>query len=387
MENPLKCPNCSDFRVLEIVGTRIEKDNKMVGFKIPFYVCKTCGNRYPLKQKEYYTEIADTVFTELKTGEFKAFTNKYLGLRFQHYDHLDFKYSSEDYYYIPGLYRSENDGFLTPVFFNKDVLIYYNNHPDYSVRLTSFSSGNIFYKDTPFFSHGFGINRNDKIFMWLGDLSEDFKEINREKHLMRFRASNEESDHDVYSKFYLSQIPTNLEDAFQESDNESLIFKLKNKFDLIINKNDKIIISKIDIHKLSCNYKPPLLNEKEQIFNSYTNLNIYLVENLQKKEMKGILKTIVEDNLDELQEIKTLQLFLKEIYRVSDIDKIISPLYVLNDLRQLNSHLSNKSFEEKYNYCKSRLSLPLDCSDYELYRKLISELIMFYEVIIEKVSS
>ena len=197
------------------------------------------------------------------------------------------------------------------------------------------------------------------------------------------------SDHDIYSKFYISQIPTNLEDAFQQSDNEIQILELKNKFDLLIQNKIDIVLSKINIDELSNYYKPPILNEKKQIFNSYNNLNIYIVENLQKDEMKEQLEQAGHSSVEikDLQEIKTFQLFLKEILNMKNIDKIISPLYVLNDLRQLNSHLSIKSFKKKYNYCKSRLSLSEDCNDFEVYKQLISKLIEFYKVIIEKVSS
>lgn len=216
MKNPLICPECSDFRYLKIDGVRFEKDDKSIGIKVPFFKCTTCENKEPLKSQVYYQNIADKYYDQLEPGEFTSVKFNYEDKKFEHYDHLGFEYSSEDYFLIPGLYRGENDGYLTPVFFDKDVLLYYNNHPDYSVRLSSFSSGNIYYKDEPMFGWGFGINRSGKVFKWLGDLNEDFEEANMKSHLKRFQASNVESDHDIYSKFYLSQIPSSQNDAFQQ---------------------------------------------------------------------------------------------------------------------------------------------------------------------------
>ena len=36
---------------------------------------------------------------------------------------VPFKYDSDDYHYLPGLERAHDVGFLTPVFFNKEVLL------------------------------------------------------------------------------------------------------------------------------------------------------------------------------------------------------------------------------------------------------------------------
>ena len=74
------------------------------------------------------------------------------------------------------------------------------------------------------FERGFGINRYGKLFKWLGDLDRDFKEENMKPHLKRFQASNVPSDHEIVSKFYLSQNPFSPSDAFQSSDNETRLF-------------------------------------------------------------------------------------------------------------------------------------------------------------------
>jgi len=83
------------------------------------------------------------------------------------FTHVHFIYSADDYRYIPGLKRPWNKGFLTPVFFNKAVLLKYDASPDYEVKFASTTYGTIYGKG---FYISFGINKNGKVIMWLGDL-------------------------------------------------------------------------------------------------------------------------------------------------------------------------------------------------------------------------
>ena len=137
------------------------------------------------------------------------------------------------------------------------------------------------------FGSGFGINRNGKIFKWLGDLNDDFKDSAMVPHLKRFQASNIDSDHDIYSKFYLSQNPFSMEDAFQDSDNELKIFALKDELDILFKNNFNFSLTKVVINDLFDFYKPPILEEKEQIFNAYISLNKLLIENIQTAFIKN----------------------------------------------------------------------------------------------------
>lgn len=387
--HPMKCPNCSDFRTLQIDGVRFEKDKKTVGIKIPFFRCPNCGKKDPLKPREFYDELAEKTYNGLKAGEFTSISFKYENEKFKRFDHLGFKYSSEDYYLIPGLYREFDIGYLCPVFFDKDLLLYYNNHPDYSVKFYSFSSGNIYYKGESMFSWGFGINRNGKIFKWLGDLNDDFKDSEMVPHLKRFQASNIDSDHDIYSKFYLSQNPFSIEDAFQDSDNEVKIFALKDEVDILFKNNFNFSLTKIVIDDLFDFYKPPILEEKEQIFNAYISLNKLLVENIQTALLKNRL---IENGADrkksnELGSIKTLEKFLSDIIKIQDSSNLISPLFVLSDLRQLQGHFSDTSFMEKYQFCKERLGLDEHVTHFDVYQKLIVRLVEFYNNLIVKIKA
>lgn len=353
--HPLKCPECSDFTFLVIKYVRFEQDNKGVDYNVPFFECKKCNYSKPLKPLREWKKMAEDDRKKLGDGEFVRMLFPYEGKRFQQYDHLDFTYDSTDYYLIPGL--SGNDGSLTPVFFDRDLLLFYNSHPDYSVKLYSFSSGNIYYKGEALFNWGFGINRSGKIFKWIGDLNDDFEDEKMKSHLKRFQASNIESDHDIVSKFYFSQIPFSEGDMFQKSDNEYRLFKVKNNFDENVNKKYGFKLFKLDIKNLTGYYKHPILEEKDQIFSAYLSLNKYIIENIEQGLLRNFLvqNGLSEKGLKELGSLKLMESFITNILKIPDANSIISPLYVLNDLRQLHSHMSDTSFDKRYESCKQRL--------------------------------
>jgi hypothetical protein len=193
MKHPLECPKCGDFKYLEYSGIRFQNGQKNIEIQTPSIICKSCSDKseiIPHEElstfvKELFLTMDDDEFIELPLHEILPKLNK--ENVFAHYANLELEYDPRDYYLIPGIYREQDDGALTPVFFDKDILLYYNNHPSYSVKLHSFSSGNIYYKVEKLFSWGFGINRNSKIFMWLGDLADDFEDDDMKPHLKRFQ--------------------------------------------------------------------------------------------------------------------------------------------------------------------------------------------------------
>lgn len=398
MKHPLKCSNCEEYRFIEYEGVRFENPEQKKGFgvKIPFFVCKNCGQRESILPRDRFLKFRYEMLPSIKDGEFFDMPLKYIfskldsEKRYKQFDHLEFKYDSRDHYIIPGLYRDWDDGYLTPVFFDKDLLLYYNGHPDYSVKFTSFSSCNIYHKGERMFEWGFGINRYGKLFKWLGDLDRDFDNDEMKPHLKRFQASNIDSDHEIFSKFYLSQNPFSPSDAFQDSDNESRLFALKNDFNIEIRKKYGVEITKLEIEQLAEYYKPPIMEEREQVFSSFLSLNKYFIENLQTDSLRDIL---LSNGLDEndlkkdgkkLGSLKIFTLFIQHILKKENADELISPLFVLNDLRQLHGHLSDSSFEERYNYCKERLELPNTATDLDVFKKLVTKLILFYQNLIEK---
>lgn len=215
--NPLQCPTCREYRYLVFREAKFRAPvNRAVTLTVPLYECRVCKKADPFKPWKDIASDAKMLLTEkVQDNEAHAFSHGFENKRFNAYNDLRFKYDTQDYYFIPGLSRPWDDGYLTPVFFNIDLLLHYNNHPNYRVKLPSFSTVDIYAKNgEALIDHGFGINRNGNLFAWLGDLHKVLSLTKNKEHLHRFRASNIDSDHEVVSDFYFQQI----EAQFTESD-------------------------------------------------------------------------------------------------------------------------------------------------------------------------
>ena len=132
---------------------------------------------------------------------------------------VPFKYDHDDYKYVPGLKRPWNNGFLTPVFFKKDVLIMYDKHPTYRLTFISTTYGHVCKGDD--FSIPFGLNKNGNIIMWLGDIA-----TLPEQEQYYLLSQNIESDHSIGCEFYDAQI----ECIFTKASKEDELFKIRSKF-------------------------------------------------------------------------------------------------------------------------------------------------------------
>lgn len=400
-EDILKCKICGNYKYIEYEKVLFDNAEEEKGFtiEIPLWICKTCNQRESILPKEPYFNFRDKILPKIKKGNLHTLPLKsifpYLDTdkKFSQFEHLGFQYDPRDYYLIPGLYREwkSDKGYLTPVFFDKDLLLYYNGHPDYSVKFSSFSSCNIYYKGEKMFRWGFGVNRSGRLFKWLGDLNDDFTDTSMGSHLKRFQASNIASDHDVVSKFYLSQNPYSINDVFQQSDNEMKLFELKNHFSQEIKKKFGVELTKIDVEKLLDYYKSPIMNEREQIFSAYLSLDKYFIENLQEQSLRELLlkhglseNTLQQKDGTKLKGLKLFTLFIQHILNKQQADEMITPLFVLHDLRQLHGHLNDTSFENKYISCKNRLGLQINSTDINVHKILVMKMIEFYQSIIEK---
>ncbi|PZR16201.1 MAG: hypothetical protein DI539_17880, partial [Flavobacterium psychrophilum] len=390
--NPLRCPNCDDYRYLRIkkYGFKTEDEKSGIGLKIPFYDCDRCSISIPIALNgeilfgrdaiSYYQEKTAEIFPELKEGEFVELRTPFEGKKFEAYDTMGFTYDSQDYYYIPGLYRSFDEGFLCPVFFDKELLLYYNNHPEYRVVFASYSRLHIFDKNGDrIIFHGFGINRDGLIVCWLGDLDKEFKKSKNERHKKIFLAFNEASNHDIVSDYYFNQIEAN----FMEPDNEGQLFELRNAFDSAVIFKGGENITHIDLAKVIDEYKHPVINESDQINSSYIKLNSLLIESFSIENLKKlILQTSIKPS--EIKGLKGLKLFEKFVInylKIEDGNMVVSPLYVLYDLRVLAGHIKDSKYDEKVKSCKLRLNLSESATEMEVYNCLIQKLIDMYKIL------
>lgn len=136
---------------------------------------------------------------------------------------VNFKYDARDCKFIPGLQSSfAKEGFFTPVFFDKKVLHKYLSFDEYRVDIAGNTYRTIFHKDD--WTLNSGINRNGKVFCWLGDLGEI-----PQKERQYLLSENVDSDHDVASEFYAAT----REAEFAELSNESQLLKARSEFEAL----------------------------------------------------------------------------------------------------------------------------------------------------------
>lgn len=283
---------------------------------------------------------------------------------------VEFLYDSDDYEYIPGLERPNDTGFLTPVFFKKEALVKYQSRPEYAVRFGSRTYGEII-KGTEY-SIAFGINRNHRLIMWLGDIAglpED------EQHYLR--SENIHSDHDIGSEFYDGQI----EVQFTEPPPEDLLIAARKEFlDHVQQKfGSKLDHLSVEIIESIRGLTPPVVETEDELGRVIRLLNQIVVESINN----GVLGTFLSRRSGEPVSpgsLKRLQKLFEIEYPNADIHSILSPFFVLYDLRVLASHLIPQAKkEEEWNYACERLGIPKTATRIELYNELVRKLTASYK--------
>ena len=151
--------------------------------------------------------------------------------RFEWAEDADYKYDSRDLS-IPGLGidldPTHPEGFSCPVFFDRKVLGIFYNDSDYELDFFSESYGTIAEKGTGGYQYEwnipFGINKNDKVILFLGDLDEIDKD---DRAVLWLKSYNIPSDHCIVdTELYQAQLNC----VFSEPIIEKRIISLRNLF-------------------------------------------------------------------------------------------------------------------------------------------------------------
>jgi len=288
---------------------------------------------------------------------------------------VDFKFDKEDCYKMQGLYRSEsNKPFLAPVFFEKECLIKYFYSPKYRCELCSETYGTIYYDG---FYISFGINKNGKVIMWLGDLEK----LPENEQIYLF-SHNIDSDHDIASEFYEAQINATFTDPIKEAE----LLLQKSKINKISSEKLGFRIFQTEhrdtdeILSQCSKYKSILINREDDFKRFVSEWNEILIEDISKEDF---IKYFKSKNIEIKKGLMTIKLFerlIKEVLKIKD--NIILPYYVLNDLRLWADH---KGCEKKFKDSLERLSLnEKESNNYKLiYDTLIEKIRDFQRNIIE----
>ena len=288
--------------------------------------------------------------------------------RYQYSEGFNFKYSSIDYEYIPGLQRQWNEGFLTPVYFEISVLNKYSQNPEYELDLFSSTYGTISFKDE--WSIEFGVNKDKLVIMWLGDI-----DALPEEEQYYLRSENTESVHCIHSEFYNAQI----EVEWAEPSVESRVFELRSKLSASANKAHGKPLYMLDgeVSEVISNLDKPVFWEDKHVSPVIESLNRIFVESINSSGIKSILKDQnTELDVKNKKGLKILSMYLEHTLSKQNVDQLMSPFFVLYDFRVLVCHLrSNESRVDLLARINERLGLEKDNQSYEkIYDMLFVEM-------------
>lgn len=300
--------------------------------------------------------------------------------RYPYASSFNFLYSQVDYEYIPGLARPWNEGFLTPVFFNLSILNKYSQHPEYELDLFSESYGNI--RKGSDWSIAFGINKNNKVIMWLGDI--DTLPDNEKYYL---RSENIDSDHNIHSEFYDAQIDV----EWSSPSKQSALFHYRRDLKELISKKINIDLYMLDgeVSKVIENLHRPIFWEDKHVGPVIESFNRIFVESLNISKVKADVSVVAPSvDLKGKGSLKVFESWLQNRLNLEGCTEVMCPFYVLYDFRIITCHLqSEESHTEKLTSINKRLGLSEDnLSNEMIYDALIDSLSRSYSEIIDAAS-
>lgn len=342
---------------------------------LPVLRCPACGKENLPDRSRLAIIDAHKRALDAREDEFNANRRK-LEKTFG-FTSVPFLYDPDDYFYIPGLVRPWDEGFLTPVFFNRGVLLKYDNAPGYRVRFASTTYGQI---DTGGDYISFGINRNGHVVMWLGDIA---KLPRSEQYYLR--SENVPSDHSIGSEFYEGQI----ECVFTDRSREDELFKLRSEFieACFLRFGEKIAHLDTEVVDLAIGFNPPVVDTAKERRHVADTLNKVYIESLDNGALGLILSSLGGDPKS-LGSLKRLQRLLELAAPGEDVGSVLSPFFVLYDLRVAYSHLhSSGTAEVTLEKVTTRLGLAKGAGLMVIYDELISRLTASFKSLAEMVQT
>lgn len=359
----LTCENCGHhldlhFCVFEEVLTGVE----LCLHNVPVLRCDKCSREFLPDRSRFM--ILEEHRKALEKHKNRVTANRKKSDKEFGFCSVQFKYDSDDYYFIPGLLREWNDGFLTPVFFNRKVLLKYDVSPSYQLIFCSSSYGDIVKNEE--YSIPFGLNKNGKVIMWLGDidrLPED------EQYYLR--SENVDSDHSVGCEFYDGQIDC----VFPELSPEDKAFKARSEFLSSVFKRYGVKIAHLDkeVIELARSLNKPLFDTDtpQETKHVADTLNKIYIESFDNRALKRLISSLGGDP-SKLRCLKRLQLLMQHTTSAVDLECVMAVFYILYDFRVLHLHItSSKEYGDKLSEIKERLSLRLSAGLPEIYNAII----------------
>ena len=243
---------------------------------------------------------------------------------------------------------------MTPVYFDRKALIYFISVPDFEVDIFSETYGHIGKKDPQGvyiydWDVPFGFNSNGKLVFWLGDLN--YMDTQSQAILKGF---NVDSDHLIVdSEFFQAQMNC----TFSKPIIEKQILMNKDSFISNIKKKYNIDLAHLDeeCSEHAKNIKRPLVFTEQSVSGVINAFDKVLVEGFNVGRLRELYEALYSENERDAQYgkwqsirlIKEILLkFCNGIGNTIDVEKLISPLYILHDYRIYFDHLLSMDKQE-----------------------------------------
>lgn len=342
----------------------------------PTMVCTKCGKQHlcPDIPQEIYT----TYFRLTKNGFKNCKLTMKSDIRYEFAKTANFIYDSRDMS-IPGLGAdldpTNPKGFSCPVYFDRKVLNNFFTDNDYELDFFSESYGSIAKKGTDGWQYEwkivFGINKNDKVILFLGDLDQIDSD---DRAIYWLKSYNVNSDHCIVdTELYRGQFGC----IFSEPIIEHRIISLRNSFFSKIKKKYGIELFHLEeeVEANGRDLQKPINYSKNEIKQNIITLDGVLNEGIDCEALRTLCSQIVVPPPANIKDLKTRKL-LQNIIAVSagqdDARDIIAPLFYLNDLRVCFAHLISQETIDEY---EANIVSAFNLSAFTDYRKLYDTLI------------
>lgn len=366
------CGGCREMELLTV--TFVISSKKIVVKECPVLICKTCGKTVIGHRAieavyqtffEFEKHPGENLCQVTSRGDYCFEYAKSAGLR---YDSRDLNIPGCDVDLDPG----HKEGFSLPVYFDRKVLNSFYADDDYELDFFSESYGDIAKKGTNGWLYEwkipFGINENDRVVLFLGDLDQ----IDDERSIFLLKSYNIPSDHKLIgTELYQAQMKC----SFSEPIIEQRIIHLRQGFYNRILRDYSIDLRHLEeevVEKIKLVNKPVVYSERE-VSGNIIALDGILNEGIDQSALKTLCSAVgVTDDVKQLRTRKLLQKVIAHKEGEEKAKEIVAPLFHLNDLRVIFAHLLPA---EDIQESKDRIIVAYGLTDFSDNRKIYDTLL------------
>jgi hypothetical protein len=249
--------------------------------------------------------------------------------------------------------------YLTPVYFNKQVLIRYLYDSRFYCDFASETYGTVGNDD---FDIPFGINRSGTVIAWLGDLMQKLPQRERFYWLVE----NKAPENDAQSEFFDAQINAQFTPPPAAVGTLNALARLNSAFHKRFEVHlyhDRSLEERIEETR---RYKRLILNNLDDFKRFLSEFNEIINENTNNTEVKRLLIGRGAALPETAKGNKLLEKVYKEL--LGDTDNLIAPFFYLYDLRLWADHTSGDTKRDA-------VAVALGVTDVSDYNSLMSALL------------